>query len=641
MQTPTSPLSSPFLPTVYGPRTSWVPVFLEFLSKITIISKEEAVPGPITPYEAQYRFIGELCKGLDNDVRHFVLLKARQLGASTIMLALDIFWLYMHPGLQGALVTDDGDNLIIMRQTITQMLESLPPSFRVPIKSHNRTALVLLNGPKDARGRATIGSRLQYMIAGTRKNAQSGLGISRAINFVHATECSRWGNQSALETFIRALAQKHPHRLYIFESTARGFNVFYDMCKEAKESPSQHFAFIGWWAKEIYRLDKNSKEYAYWWGRHPHMTDDEAKKCAIVKEKYGHEINSEQIAYYRQESYNKSAGTMSSEMPWHEMEAFVATGSSYFSLQRVTDDMTVIHDAGVKMGFAGYRYELGKVFTDTRIKKVERVEDAQLRIWEEPKKGARYVIGVDVAEGKSQNADNSVISVWRCFADKVIQVAEFATSEPETRQVAWVLAHLAGCYRECIINVEINGPGALLMLEMRHLKQQMKYGELRKTAQDMQILNALDNARWFLYSRLESVGGASYVYNTRVTTKEKPLLCGLFRDTYNTEQALIRSVQLLSEMTTLIQDGDKIEASGRNKDDRVIAGALAVSAWANWVRQAMIVNQQTWAREMAREQQLAPEAPGQQVVNHIVANHFKRKEAERTQDHLRRIIDGF
>src|SRR5262245_6008887 len=55
-------LDSPFLPRVYGPRTSWVPVFLEFLSKITIISKEEAVPGPITPYEAQYRFLGELCK---------------------------------------------------------------------------------------------------------------------------------------------------------------------------------------------------------------------------------------------------------------------------------------------------------------------------------------------------------------------------------------------------------------------------------------------------------------------------------------------------------------------------------------------------------------------------------------------------
>jgi hypothetical protein len=123
------------------------------------------------------------------------------------------------------------------------MLESLPRSHSIPIVSHNRNGLVLKNG-----------SSLDYLVAGTRKNG--GLGRSRAYNFLHATECSSWGDQEGLESLEKSLAAKYPARLYVFESTARGYNMFHTMWEEAKEDTLVKRAiFIGWWAKEEYAFD--------------------------------------------------------------------------------------------------------------------------------------------------------------------------------------------------------------------------------------------------------------------------------------------------------------------------------------------------------------------------------------------------
>jgi hypothetical protein len=72
---------------------------------------------------------------------------------------------------------------------------------------------------------------------------------------------------------------------------------------------------------------------------------------------------------------------------------------------------------------------------------------ATLKIWEEPIDTAYYVIGADPAYGSSDWADRFCIQIFRCYADGLDQVAEFATSELNTYQFAWVIAHLAGAYK--------------------------------------------------------------------------------------------------------------------------------------------------------------------------------------------------
>lgn len=602
----------------------WLPAFLRFCEQITITSKEDGRISLSNPYLVQRTFLSEVNGGLEQGIHHFVALKARQLGVSTILLALDIFWLYMFEGMQGALIFDTAKNLLVARRLITEMLASLPPEWSVPVRSHNREELVLANG-----------STLQYMSAGRN----SKLGISRAINYCHASEIGNWEDQEGIENLKAALAQENPHRLYIFESTAFGFNTFYDMCKDAKESSVQKFIFLGWYLKEIYRIKRDTEEFARWWGAEPQLSEEEAVVQAIVQEQYGFVITPEQWAWYRRESFGVGEQLLKQKYPSHEEEAFQATGTSFFALKRVTADMAFLHKAGVRAGYQGYRYHLGNRFTSLKIEQVGTVEEVQLRVWEQPRKNASYVIGVDVAYGRDEEADRSCVSVWRCYSDKLVQVAEYNTPDPETRQVAWVLAHLAGCYRGSMVNLEITGPGADVMSELKYLKEQIQFGHLRETSQAISPEWALDQMRWFLYSRPDSVG-PNYAYNWKTSSENKQYMLNRFRNDYGTEDVLIRSIPLLSEMQTFVQDGFTLHAKGRNKDDRVMAAGLAHFAWCEWVRSPLMAGiGNTYLQVTERE---ANEDKGgvpiiSWIVPQMLANYEADKQAE--ADRIRRLTE--
>lgn len=580
-----------------------------FLPRIKITSKEMTEPAPMTMYESQDYFLNKVEEGLKAGIHSFYCLKARQLGISTILLPLDIFWLYTNPGLQGALIADSGDNKETFRETITQMLESLPKAFKVPIRSHNRNALVLANG-----------SRLQYMAAGRGRN--SSLGRSRALNFVHATEVSSFGDQKGIDSLHAALAQKHPHRLYMFESTALGQNVWFDLCQEAAEDPAKEFFFIGWWMKDTYRLERGSAEYAYWWGGYPQLTEDEQQKGQYVLDRYKHQITTEQWAWYRQQAKAQSdEESLLREFPSTDLEAWITTGSPYFKAKAVTEDMMLVRQACF---LNAYNIKFGKAFSNLQIEPVTNATDCDLRVWEEPKKGARYVIGMDVAYGMSEVNDRTVITVFRCFSDKLVQVAEFATAQPETEQSTWVLAYLAGCYRDCRVNLEINGPGMQVFNNLKHMKQQLNNNVIRDIPSGLNVSRSLDTMRWYLYHRPDSMG-AGYCYNFKMGHDLKLNVMSGMRDHYNMGRLLVRSLPLMNEMLTLKQEGDSIAASGRNKDDRVIAAALAVHAWSEWVRPGMETDRRDYKSEMANQQQ---REKSDKVIDHIVPN-FLAEQARR------------
>ena len=152
--------------------------FLRFLNYVTIDSKET---GPTTlgktVYEAQRRALECIFAGLANDVHDFKILKSRQLGISTITEALDVFWLGMHEGCQGALIFDTSAHLEKARERIVNLINLLPAKLKFPkIVSNNRYSLTLSN-------RSTVA----FMAAGTRSSRGGGsLGASIGLNFIHA-----------------------------------------------------------------------------------------------------------------------------------------------------------------------------------------------------------------------------------------------------------------------------------------------------------------------------------------------------------------------------------------------------------------------------------------------------------------------
>jgi len=82
----------------------------------------------------------------------------------------------------------------------------------------------------------------------------------------------------------------------------------------------------------------------------------------------------------------------------------------------------------------------------------------------------------------------------------------------------------------------------------------------------------------------------------------------------------IWDMDTIEEMKTMVRDGGSIEASGRNKDDRVIATALACAAFAEQVQPRLITAKLT--RPMSRMQD--DFTPEQLTVGRNVSDYLKR-----------------
>ncbi len=601
----------------------WLQVFTEFIKYMRIDSKEVAAVdsrgSPLNLWASQRILLEEICKGLDKGIRTFNILKARQLGISTFSLAIDIFWLAMHPGTLGCLVTESEGNRDVFRNTIRRYIENFPKgffgkSFGIMKGQDNRNFMGFSNG-----------SRLDFLIAGTRKKENWAEG--RGYAFAHLTEVAKYGSAAGLASFRETLADNHPNRLFIYESTANGFNHWYNMWEEAKrDTHTKKAIFIGWWSKDINKIEKADPRYEIY-GQEP-ADEEEQELIDIVKDRYDYKITHEQLAWYRWRNSDQSsaASDIHQNLPWTEQQAFVLSGISFFQPRSLQKDYERILNPENPIEFRGFRYWLGNDFQQGRMEQIidaDRINEVELRIWEEPRPDAQYLIGCDPAFGRNDWKDRHAVSVWRAYSDKLVQVAEYADNNVETRQAAWVLAFLAGTYKNCIVNIELTGgPGKAVMVELDQLRDRLRSGMFQAKS-DRNWDDFLANASWYLYHRPDSFG-AGYAKGFVSSFESKSYMCNSMRDSYSSECLVINSKPLIEEMLKVIQDGSSIGAPEPAKDDRVFAAMLANLAWKEWIRPRMVQEGYTYEKASAKES--GETSWGNDIVNKMVFDYFKFQE---------------
>ena len=577
--------------------------FYHFCSQLKIETKEQGLKRMDTLLGTQTYVMDEMAKGLAEDVHFFVILKGRQLGITTISLALDLYWHFVHAGLQGTLTTDTEENRDMFRSTLGMYMEGLPKEFRIPLVAHNRNQLSLKNR-----------SRLFYQVAGLR--AKGSLGRGKAITYLHGTETSSWGDEEGLASLLASLAETNPDRLYIFESTARGFNMFHDMYVTAKRARTQRAIFCGWWRNQFYSVPADDPIYkTYWDGK---LSPEEKEWTKDIKKLYQVEINSRQMAWWRWKMYEgiKDDQLMYQEFPPTEDYAFIMTGTSFFSTSRCTDAMKIAK----KLNCDYYRYSMGANFQDTQcIKSTERL--ATLTVWEEPVDDGWYVIGADPAYGSSDWKDRFCIQVFRAYADGLEQVCEFATSELNTFQFAWVIAHLAGAYKNSTLNLEVNGPGQAVINEIQNLKRQ---AAAMGGGMGRNLMDVLAHMRNYMWRRNDNMSGVSNSIHWMTTSQTKERMMAYMKDYFERGMMAVYSTELLEEMKTIIRDGGTIEASGRNKDDRVIASALACAAYAEQVQPQLIMRRLTRDAARAKDKQEGKDSAIVQTGQRSVSNYLQK-----------------
>jgi Terminase RNaseH-like domain len=607
--------------------SKWLRLFETFAADLRIKSKEvnssDPRGVPLDMWVSQKRFLQEIGSGLDNGIHVFNCLKSRQLGCTTLSLALvDVFWPAMHPNLIGCLVTDNEKNREINRGMIEGYIDSFPAGYfgeAFKIVKANRTMLQFSNG-----------SRLDFLVAGTKKKSIS-WAEGQGYAYAHLTEISKYGDPQGLKSLEESFAQTNPHRLYVYESTANGMNHWHEKWTAGVKDITQRSFFIGWWSGDNNRLERKSALFAQY-GSYP-ATAEERAKIEQVRILYEWKVTQEQLAWYRWKQVQASSeqDLLEQNNPWTADEAFVEPGYSFFNARLIGKDLKRLHEE-IPL-YKGYRYEVGATFYDFRCialdPDLDDVSTVELKMWEEPVEGARYAIGFDPAYGRNEHKDGHAIVVLRCFADRVIQVAEYRTSEPETRYAAWVAFHICAIYRDCMINVEILGPGELVMTEFRHLREYLsaEMNVHRTTERDW--TDAFGHARWFLYHREDSFGaGFAANYQSNQNSRERMLYS--MRGVYSAGEVVLQSEYLLREMlNVLVVDGHigAPESSDESKkDDRVFALGLALLSWTKWIRSEMIASGQTY--EVVMREQDGSTSIAERSINSLVRRFMSLADEE-------------
>lgn len=555
-------------------------------------------------YLGQVLAINQIFDALEEGIHDIYVLKSRQLGMSTLFRALMVFLIGIHKGVKGAIVFDTDNNKMQARSELETIIRDLPKSLKFPgIKSTNRQGLTLASD-----------SQVLFMSAGVKKSKSSGtLGRSVGLSMCHASEMCSWDNDEGLQAFKESLSDINPDRLYLWESTARGFNRWYEMWQEARKDTAHCCCiFLGWWAKDSQRIDRDDPDFDLYGTTPP--TEKEAEKIRLVKERYSIDIQPEQLAWYRRkmdptaqaegdaDPEFEGDSTKVQEQPWLEEEAFQQTGSIFFSAEKLTE-VTRKH---ASPNFNSFFFSVGTEFVNTIVLKAPTAKMAELKVWEEPDPDGFYVIGCDPAFGENELNDRSSIQVCRCYADGLDQVAEYASPLVRTEQLAWILASLMGWYGSGVNSqvkyaLELNGPGTAVFTELRSLRHQIEsHSYLENAVQERGLKDVFRNVKTYLYTRADAIAGG-FNFHLKTTSALKITFMERLRDHVSNGKFRVRSMDLIEEMKTIAREGDTIKAPGSMKDDRVLAASFAVHCWEHGPRKLLMGMNRTRDVELARK----------------------------------------
>jgi len=580
--------------------------FYAFLNRTWVNSKEY---GRICLgerlYDGQKQFIRTVFDALETDKHKVFILKSRQLGLSTISRALSAFYIGMHDGMQGALVFDTMPHRDSARIELGKLIRNLDPSLKFPRVlgvggAGNRDSLQLEND-----------ARILFLSAGTQQRSTSGtLGRSEGLSMAHLSELCSYDNPEGLKAFEQSMSEFHPDRLYIYESTARGYNQWKDMWDDAcADTIHCQTLFLGWWSREDQRIDKEDGDFSVY-GREP-PSQRERERINEVRKLYGVEISAEQLAWIRRKvdptsrpdgdtdaGFEAEDNVMLAEQAWTAEEAFQQTGSKFFGAKALTE-VTRKHSSNK---FKAYMYWAGEEFPP-RIFHAENLKMTELKVWEEPDPDGIYVLACDPAYGENEENDHSAIQVCRCYADGLDQVAEYSWPLVTTYQLAWVIASLLGWYGQSRSEIryilELNGPGTAVFNELKNLKGKVEARRFTSSEEDVGLADIFRNVRTYIYSRPDAMG-VGYNYHWKTNISLKVTVMERLRDFVGNGKLRVRSHSLLTEMKSVAREGDSISAPRGMRDDRTFAMALAVHYWETKVVTPLIAQRRTREAEIAR-----------------------------------------
>jgi len=367
------------------------------------------------PNEAQKHF-------LENKANRNIILKARQLGFTTLSVIDMLDDVLFTPNMNAMLISYDLPSAEGVFYKLKLAWENFPLRDLYQIDTENKRQYRFGFGNGDV-------SSIEVKTTGR----------SGTFNRVHVTELAKIAKdypQKAEELITGTIPAVPLDGRVDIESTAEGeIGIFYEMFMEAWNNPeikypTQYKAhFYNWtWDKENI-------------GKAPSIPVAEMDEKDVF-EKYQKEysLSDQEISYYYIQwlNLNKNWNKLYQEFPTTVEEAFVSSGSLFFDT---------------------------KNFQNQKPNFITPKIEGKWNIYDEYHPMHVYAIGADPSEGVGRDSATAVI--WDMTKMKV--VADYANKDIAPDQLAYELKSFGNRYGTCIIGVERNNHGHTTLAKLKEI----------------------------------------------------------------------------------------------------------------------------------------------------------------------------
>jgi hypothetical protein len=369
-----------------------------------------------------------------------IVLKARQLGFSTISEAIMFNWCFLYPGTEGLVLANETDTSEALFTKTKVFWETWPFARYFHLQYNRRTSMKWLE----------TGSQLKIATAGNRMS-----GRGHTYQAVHLSEVAFYPDPKTLMTGLMNSIPETPGSLMMLESTANGIgNYFYQMWNEAVEGENDFQPlFFPWWKHPEYRKPTTLSL----------KSELNAEEKQLLRDMraygYGDERAFSHVQWRRSALRNRVSDVekFMQEFPSTPEEAFRMSGTPVFAHQYVR---AAFHNRDTCPCHGGVRGYLVENISEGRVK-FHKAVDGPVTIYKQPstrdRSPYRYFIGADPAE--TIYGDLASIQVISRDPSKPTEQMACFSSRMDGPLLAEEIMKMGRYYNNCMVCPEAEGGG--------------------------------------------------------------------------------------------------------------------------------------------------------------------------------------
>ena len=493
-------------------KIAWIETFIKIANK----------EGKIVPFiltDEQRYFVDNLDK--DN-----IVLKSRQLGLSSVTVALSIRACIVNDNTTSVLISHNQTSTNAIFDKLKQQFYSLPEFIRPDLLTNNRQELSFTNG-----------SKITCMTCGNKDLLRG-----ETVNGIcHLSEFAFWKNS---EKQMKAISQAVSESgIIIIESTANGFNKFSETYYQSKNGENTYKPFFFNWIKGKTLFENQYQlaveRYNATHGRGLSYENLDADETQL----YDMGASLEQLVWRRQKIATDGLETFKVEFPSTDDECFLTTGQQLFDSKRIDS----ISNAIIKNKITYLQKD--KIVGLPLI--LQNLYPKSLQIYSIPKSGERYYIGVDCSEGIGQDYSTAIV-----LNKDGEQVAQFKNNQLKPYQLADVIDTLGRYYNKALLTIEKASGGHSVIERLRYDKHYMNMTK---------------------YKTYDEFNRAIWKVGFDTNNKTKSIIVNDAREWFEKGLLQIRSRGILDEMKVFVSnDKGGMGAISGQHDDLVMGLCLAI-----------------------------------------------------------------